>query len=345
MAKVLVGMSGGADSSAAALLLREQGYETEGATLILHGYNSCGDDFESAKRAASLLSIPFHAVHGEEVFKEKVIAPFAEGYKAGETPNPCVFCNRNAKIPLLLKEADFLGIEFCATGHYAIKEFDGERYYLRRAADKSKDQTYVLYTLTQEMLKRLLLPMGTMIKSETKRRIEKLGLISENRPESQDICFIPDGDYAGFLSREYGVDSKEGDFVRPDGTVIGRHRGIINYTIGQRRGLGVSDKARLFVIEKRLSDNTVVLGPPEALFSRRMKVKGINWMATRPPVAPLSAEVKARYRQEAEKATVIPVGEKSAVVEFEKPQRALTSGQSAVFYSGDIVLGGGIIEM
>ncbi len=345
MAGVLIGMSGGVDSSTAVMLLQERGFETAGATLVLHRYGACGEDVANAKQAAETLGIPFFVIDGEERFSETVIRPFGEAYARGETPNPCVFCNRGAKFPLLLEKADRLSLPFIATGHYAKKEYDpaSGRHYLRRADDEQKDQTYVLWSLGQEALARCLFPMGTMKKSDVRSLAAKRSLLSAVRPESQDICFVPDGDYAAFLERTLGLRAEPGDFTDLEGNVLGRHRGLLRYTIGQRRGLGVSAAARLFVLEKNMEKNTVVLGPPEALFSKRMEVRGVNWMAVAPPAGELRAQVKARYRQEAQPARIVPLSEDRALVEFDAAQRAVTAGQSAVFYDGDVLLGGGFI--
>lgn len=346
MKSVLVGMSGGVDSAAAALLLSRQGYETAGATLVLHHFGACGEDVENASKTAETLSIPFFVVEGEECFFDAVIRPFGEAYVRGETPNPCVLCNRTAKFPLLLQKADALSFDYIATGHYVRKEYDAAagRYFLRCAADAAKDQSYVLYSLDQATLARCLFPMGTMEKKDVRALAARYALAPADRPESQDICFVPDGDYAAFLERTLSITGRRGDFLDESGRALGHHNGHWHYTIGQRRGLGVSAAHRLFVLSRDVENNTVTLGGEERLFSKTMRVRQVNWMAIAPPKAPVAAKVKARYRQPAQDARVIPLSESEALVEFSAPQRALTSGQSAVFYSGDAVLGGGVIE-
>ena len=343
--RVLVGMSGGVDSASAALILRQQGYEPVGATLVLHHYGKCGENVADAKRTAGHIGIDFCEVHGEELFSREVIAAFAQSYARGETPNPCVLCNPRVKFALLCKRADEIGAKYVATGHYARVAADGQdgRFYLRRAADESKDQTYALWALPQSVLSRLILPLGERFKCDTREFAHEHALVPRNLAESQDICFIPDGDYAAFLTREMGIDSPEGDFVTAAGEVLGRHRGIIHYTIGQRRGLGISAEHRLFVVRKDAVNNRVVLGSPQELMSDRMRVVGINWMAINPPESEITTSVRARYHQSAQQARIIPISEHECVVEFENPQRALTPGQSAVFYDGDAMLGGGFI--
>jgi len=343
MAGVLVGMSGGVDSAAAALLLRAQGCEVYGASLLLHPYGRCGEDTAAARAAAEAIGIPFSAVSGEALFRARVMRPFADGYAAGETPNPCVFCNPGAKFPLLLREADRLSLPLVATGHYARIRHEGGRHFLAVAADRAKDQTYVLWALPQETLARLVLPMGELTKREARSLARSHGLSCAERAESQDICFIPDGDYPSFLRREMGVCSPEGDFISPEGAVLGRHRGQIGYTIGQRRGLGLSAAQRLFVLARDPVRNTVTLGAPELLYSGRIAVRSCNWQAIGPPQGSLRVFVKARYSQPPQPAVLTPTGESAAVLSFLSPQRALTPGQSAVFYDGDAMLGGGIL--
>jgi tRNA-uridine 2-sulfurtransferase len=338
-------MSGGVDSASTALILQQTGYEPVGATLVLHAFGKCGENVADAKRTAERIGIELYAVHGEELFSREVITPFAQSYARGETPNPCVLCNPRVKFALLCKKADEVGARYVATGHYARVAADGQggRFYLRRALDESKDQTYALWALPQSVLSRLVLPMGERYKHDTRELALEHELVPRGLAESQDICFIPDGDYAAFLTREVGIDSPGGDFVNTLGEVLGRHRGIIHYTIGQRRGLGISAEHRLFVVRKDAVNNRVVLGAPQDLMSDRMHVTGINWMAINPPGEEITAEVRARYHQAAQKARIIPTAENECIVEFETPQRALTPGQSAVFYDGDAMLGGGFI--
>ena len=338
--RVLAAMSGGVDSSVAALLLKEQGYDLCGATLSLYGT----EDDTDAQKVCGLLDIEHHTFDMRERFFRDVIEPFAKGYQSGETPNPCIECNRSIKFSGVLEKAQQLGCELIATGHYAISQYDGEaqRWILRRAADAQNDQSYVLYVLTQQQLSKTLFPLGGLDKSEIRAIAESRGLINARKKESQDICFVPDGDYGGFLSEKLGISSPPGRFVDICGNTLGCHRGVIRYTIGQRRGLGVSADRRLFVLGKDIAKNEITLGDEQLLFSRRMTLRGENWVSIAPPVSSIRAQVKARYRQSAQPAWIHPA-EEGVVVEFDAPQRAITTGQAAVFYDGDVVLGGGTI--
>lgn len=356
MNKVMVAMSGGVDSSASALLLQRQGYSLCGATLVLYANADIGlcdtrtccslDDVEDARRVCGKLQIDHFVFNMKAQFKQAVITPFAEGYRRGETPNPCIECNRSIKFSGVLERARQLDYDGIATGHYVQREFDAAagRWLLKKAKDLSKDQSYVLYMLDQETLAQTLFPLGGLTKQEVRALAGEAGLITAKKSESQDICFVPDGDYAGFLTGALGIPAEPGDFVSPQGEVLGRHAGMLHYTLGQRRGLGVSADRRLFVVEKHMGENTVVLGDEDLLMRHRMTVDTLNWVSAAPPGGSLRAQVKSRYRQSAQPAWLHPQGDGSLTVEFDLPQRALTPGQAAVFYADDMVLGGGTIR-
>ena len=339
--KIAVAMSGGVDSSVVVLLLTEMGYEVAGLTLNLLDEAENGE----LKSLSEQLMIAHSFVDARREFYEKVVEPFASEYMAGRTPNPCIECNRHIKFGLLLDKALELGCGRIATGHYVISEFDGEsgRWLIRTAKDATKDQSYVLYTLSQKQLSHALFPLGGLHKQEVKKIALENGLSCAGKPESQDICFVPDGDYSGYIETRLGIKSPPGAFLDSDGNEIGPHKGLTHYTIGQRRGLGISSDRRIFVIDKDAASNTVTVGDEELLFAKRMTVSDVNWVSTAGVNEPVKALVKSRYRQAAQPATLHPVSQNRVIVEFNTPQRALTPGQSAVFYDGDVVLGGGKI--
>lgn len=339
--KIMAAMSGGVDSSAAALILKDK-YSVCGGTLKL-----CDDaPAAEAKKVCDFLGIEHHVFDFKAQFKEYVIDDFARSYMSGLTPNPCIICNNKIKFGLLLDAAEKLGCNKIATGHYANVEYDdlSGRYLLKKASDPSKDQTYVLYGLSQRVLSKIIFPLSQLSKDEIREIARGGGLPAAEKKDSQDICFIPDKDYIRFLKDNYGAAENRGDFVLKDGTVLGEHKGQFAYTIGQRKGLGVSYSEPLYVIRKDDKENRVVLGRDADLYKKRIKVKNVNWIAFDNPQEPISAEGKIRYSQKTAKCRVYPTGDNTAEVEFENAQRAPTAGQSAVFYSGDVVLGGGIIE-
>jgi len=351
--KALVAMSGGVDSSVAALLIQQQGYETAGVTMKLFANEdvcisrerSCCslEDVEDARSVAQRIGIPYYVFNFTGRFQQDVIERFVDSYVHGATPNPCIDCNRYLKFGALLRRARALGFDALATGHYARVEKSGGQYLLKKAADETKDQSYVLYMLSQAELSLLRLPLGELRKSETRQIAARQGFAVARKPDSQDLCFAPDGDYAAAAERALGRAFAPGDFVDAEGRVLGRHAGIGRYTLGQRRGLGISNEAPLYVCGIEPAENRVVLGGPEALLSRTLEANDFNWIAGRAPDGPLRARAKVRYRQPEQPATVTPTGPDSVRVVFDEAQRAITPGQIVVLYDGDIVLGGGTI--
>lgn len=353
MAKALIAMSGGVDSSVAAYLMKEAGYECIGCTMRLYENEDAGvsrdqtccslDDVEDARSVAYRLGMPYYVFNFSDDFKEKIICKFINSYEMGRTPNPCIDCNRYMKFEKLHERAKILGCDKVVTGHYARIEHDGERYLLKKAIDESKDQSYVLYSLTQEGLAHTAFPLGSLCKSETRKIAEEHGFINAHKPDSQDICFVPDGDYARVIELNTGKKYEPGDFVDKQGNVLGRHRGIINYTIGQRKGLGISAAAPLYVCSIDTKNNTVVLGDDKDLYSDTLEADEFNWISGVVPASPVRCRAKIRYRQKEQPATAYPIGDAMVKIVFDEPQRAITPGQSAVLYDGDVVLGGGTI--
>lgn len=351
--KALIAMSGGVDSSVAALLTKEAGFECIGCTMKLYdnedagiskGHTCCSlDDVEDARSVAFGLGMPYYVFNFRDDFKEKIIDKFVDSYIHGITPNPCIDCNRYMKFDRLYERAKVLGCDYIVTGHYARIEKRDDGFVLLKATDPSKDQSYVLYQLTQEQLAHTMFPLGGMDKSETRRIADEHGFINADKPDSQDICFVPDGDYARVVEMYTRAGSEPGNFVGTDGQLIGRHKGIIHYTIGQRRGLGIASTEPYYVCRICLDDNTVVLGRHGDLMSKTTAVSEVNWISGKAPCGPIKCSAKIRYRHKEQPATVIPLCESEVRIEFDEPQRAITPGQAAVFYDGDVVLGGGVI--
>lgn len=351
--KALIAMSGGVDSSVAALLMKQAGYECTGATMRLFdkdngmvASDACGGnkDVEDARAIAASLGMDYKVIDYVADFKEKIIDLFIRTYEQGGTPNPCIDCNRLMKFDKLVEAGREMGCDCVATGHYARVGFDETlgRYVLRKALDDSKDQSYVLYTLTQRQLEMARFPLGEMTKAHARDIAEEYGFSNARKHDSQDICFVPDGDYAGFIERTTGKKYVEGDFVTPDGEVLGRHKGIIHYTIGQRKGLGISSTAPLFVVDVDAENNEVVLTHGDGLFKKTVIAGDVNLIAYEHLDAPLRCSARIRYKHKEQPCTVEQIGDTLQIV-FDEPQRAPTRGQSVVLYDGDLVIGGGKI--
>lgn len=356
MKRALIAMSGGVDSSVAALLMQEDGWDCLGVTMKLYEAdtaclacrtNTCCslEDVEDARSVAFRLDMPYRVFNFTEDFEARVIHPFVSAYVSGITPNPCIDCNRFLKFDRLYRRARELDCDAVVTGHYARIERDPAtgRYLLKKALDRAKDQSYVLYMLTQEQLRRTRFPLGTLCKDEVRRKADLHGFINARKQDSQDICFVPDGDYAGFLKRYTGKIFPEGDFLDLNGQVLGRHKGIIHYTVGQRRGLGISHETPLYVCAISPKENTVTLGPRDALLAPALVAGDLNLISVEELTGPLHCSARIRYHQQEQPATITQLSESTVRMEFERPQRAVAPGQAVVFYAGDTVVGGATI--
>lgn len=341
--KVLVALSGGVDSATAAYLLKQRGFEVTGIMLRLYDKPD-STDTDDAKLLCEKLSIPFVNPDYRQEFKKEVIDRFASSYTAGLTPNPCVDCNRYVKLPFVFDYADRNGFDYVATGHYAQVVFNNEtnRYELRKGTDNNKDQSYVLYNLTQSMLSRLLLPVGELSKAQVRKIAQEQNFINANKRDSQDICFIQ-GNYYDYLKDNCGIIIEEGDFIDKDGNVLGRHKGAVCYTRGQRKGLGLALPQPMYVLSKNMVQNTVTLGFNEDLFSDVVIADDVNYVSVPKISNPIPVTARVRYNQPEQKGTAFITDDGQLCVRFETPQRAVTAGQSLVLYSGDTVVAGGKI--
>jgi tRNA-specific 2-thiouridylase len=338
--RVVVAMSGGVDSSVTAAILKQEGYQVTGITMLLHSPQG-EKTVENAAKIAAIIGIPHHTVDFHELFEQNVITPFCNEYRQGRTPNPCIFCNNYVKFDALLKEARQLGTNFFSTGHYARVEHSTDGYHLLKGLDRNKDQSYFLYSLGQKQLQYLLLPMGNQYKYQTKIMARELGLADKIESESQDICFIPDGDYSSYINEH--TSSPAGDIIDMDGRILGRHRGLAHYTVGQRQGIGLASSKRLYVIRLDAGNNRLVVGNPENLLTDSLSANQLKWVSGKAPDEAAGITAKIRYRSP-EVDALLNVRNDSTEVRFAQPQRAVTPGQSVVFYRGEDVLGGGIIE-
>ena len=350
MEKVLIAMSGGVDSSVAAYLMQESGFDCAGGTMRLSdeallGTENLPTDADDAKAVAERLGLPFYLLDCVSDFKEKVVNHFICCYEKGGTPNPCIQCNRHLKFDVFLNKALELGYEYIATGHYAkiCQDESSGRYLLYRSGDRSKDQTYFLSCLTQQQLAHTKFPLGELTKEQVRQIAETQGFLNARKRDSQDICFIPDGDYLEFMKRYTGKHYPAGDFLDKDGKVVGRHNGAVGYTLGQRKGLGLAMGEPVYVCAKDMEKNTVTVGANEDLFSTTLRANDWNWIPFAQLTQPIRVTAKVRYRHTEQPATVYPEENGYARVEFDEPQRAITTGQAVVLYNGDLVIGGGTI--
>jgi tRNA-specific 2-thiouridylase len=356
--RIAVAMSGGVDSSVAAALLLEQGYDVVGITMNLFSLlrEFCRDDalksccgrgaIEEANRVATKLGINHYLLDLKQPFEEMVISDFLDEYRKGRTPNPCIRCNQYVKFDVLMKRASKLDAHFLATGHHARidKDKNTGRFLLKKGKDRDKDQSYFLYTMTQEQLSQTLFPIGHLTKAEVRAKAEELGLPVAQRPESQEICFIPDNNYVRFLKEQIPAAFQPGPIVDEDGQVLGEHNGIIHFTIGQRRGMGISAPYPLYVLDISPQNNTVMVGPDESLYRSQLQATHINWVSTTEMTDSLAVKARIRYKHREEKAVLKVLDTEAVHVEFAQPQRAITPGQAVVFYDSELVVGGGTIE-
>lgn len=353
--KALVAMSGGVDSSVAAYLTKEMGYNATGITLKLFDNEDIGetkektccslDDIDDARNVCRKIGIPYYVYNFKDSFKENVIDRFISAYENGTTPNPCIDCNRYIKFEKLIRRAEELEFDKVVTGHYSIIEYDkgAGRFLLKKSADLSKDQSYVLYSLTQKQLSKTLLPLGNLTKSYVREIAESLNLINAKKHDSQDICFVPDGDYAKFIEQYTGRTYPNGNFVDENGNILGEHKGIIRYTVGQRKGLGLALPCPMYVKEKNLEENKVILCENHRLFSKELYATDINLISCDRIDKPMRVKARVRYNQPEQPATVEQTDNNTLHIIFDEPQRAISKGQAVVLYDGEYVIGGGTI--
>jgi tRNA-specific 2-thiouridylase len=355
--KVMLGMSGGVDSSVAAACLLEKGYDVIGVTMQIwpemdeerqkrEGGCCSLSAVDDARSVAHKLGIPYYVLNFKDIFQKSVIDYFIDEYMQGRTPNPCIACNRHVKFDAMLNKALSMGLDYIATGHYAKIEYDEARgrYLLKKSVTSAKDQTYALYTLTQEQLKRTLMPIGDYTKERVREMARELGLIVASKPDSQEICFVEDNDYGRFICEHTDAKIKPGNFVDTKGNILGKHKGVVHYTVGQRKGLGIALGKPKYVVEIDTEKNQVVLGDENEVFSDMLIARDLNFISIDRLEEPLRVKAKIRYSAKEADAVISKEGENKVRVTFDLPQRAVTPGQSVVFYDGDIVVGGGIIE-
>lgn len=343
--KALIAMSGGVDSSVAAYLMQRSGYDCIGTTMRLWEQSQTEESLGDARKVADRLHIPFHVMDATTQFREKVVDSFIRTYETGHTPNPCITCNRCIKFDVLLQQALEIGCTYMVTGHYAKIRQDAAtgRYLLYKAEDPAKDQTYFLACLNQHQLSHTKLPLGELTKEQVRAIAEEQGFLNARKRDSQDICFIPDGDFVSFIKNYTGKDYPTGDFLDLNGNVVGKHQGAFAYTLGQRKGLGIALGEPAYVCAKDMVSNTVTVGPNEALFAKTLRADNWNWLPFPQLTEPIRVTAKARYRHIEQPATVYPEENGSARVEFDEPQRAMTPGQAVVLYDEDMVVGSGTI--